>query len=76
MISREITQAVYDLLSDDKPVTPAGAAYLLRNEFIPQVVSQEIQYSLDWLQRNKYATCSGDNGFGPEYLRGPRVPRG
>lgn len=72
MASNEITQAVYDLLTDDKPVTPAGAAYLLSIEFVPQPVSQETEYVLEWLTLNGFVRRTKDNGFGMEYLRGPR----
>lgn len=68
-MASDLTKAVYELLSEDKPVTAAGAAHLLRHDFVPVVLSAEAEQSLDWLKRNGYARTNGDNGFGLEYLK-------
>jgi hypothetical protein len=68
-MASELTKAVYELLSEDKPVTAAGAAYLLRNDFVPLVLSVEAEQSLDWLRRNGLAVSTGDHGCGLEYLK-------
>jgi hypothetical protein len=68
-MATSLTRAVYRLLSEDKPVTPAGAAYLLRDEFTPIPVISETQESLDWLARNGLATMTGEGPFGPEYVK-------
>jgi hypothetical protein len=68
-MASELTRAVFELLSEDRPVTAVGAAYLLRNDFAPSVLSSETEQSLDWLKRCGYARTNGDNGFGLEYLR-------
>lgn len=68
-MASELTKAVYELLSEDKPVTAAGAAYVLRHDFVPVVLSVETEQSLDWLRRNGYARSTRDNGMGLEYLR-------
>jgi hypothetical protein len=67
-MASELTRAVYELLSADKPVTPAGAAYLLRHAFTPTVLSSEAEESLEWLARKGLARRQPDQGFGPEYL--------
>lgn len=68
-MASEMTRAVYELLSEDKPVTAAGVAYLLRNDFVPLPLSVETEQSLDWLARNGYARTNGDSGCGLEYLK-------
>jgi hypothetical protein len=68
-MSSELTVAIYELLTEDKPLTAAGAAYRLRDDFVPIVFSVEAEQSLDWLRRNGYAKTNGDNGFGMEYLK-------
>lgn len=70
-MTSELTRAVYELLSTDKPVTPAGVCYLLRTWDVPPVI-QEVEPSLDWLVRNGFASRGPDTGFGPEYLKTKR----
>lgn len=71
-MASKLTKAIYALLSTDKPVTPAGACYLLRWWDMPPVISEAME-SLDWLTRNGYAVRNPDNGFGPEYLKTERT---
>ena len=71
-MASDMTKAVYELLSEDRPVTAAGAAYLLRNDFTPIPVMEETERSLDWLKRRGLAVCNEYGPFGPEYLRKPR----
>jgi hypothetical protein len=72
-MASEVTKAIYELLSEDRPVTPAGAAYLLRADFTPMLLLVEIEQSLDWLKRNGFATVKYGGQFGPEYLRAKKT---
>ena len=68
-MASEVTKAIYQLLSEDKPVTPAGACYPLRHDFYPIVVMEEAERSLEWLERNRFATVTYGGSCGPEYLK-------
>ena len=68
----EVTKAVYGLTSEREPITAAGAAYELRQDFVPTLLSAEAEESLEWLLRNGLVVAQPDQGFGTEYLRKPR----
>ena len=68
-MASELTRAIFALLTPDQPVTPAGAAHLLRNDFLPAPVIDETERSLDFLARYGYAKRIGEGEFGPEYVR-------
>jgi hypothetical protein len=71
-MASEMTKAVYLILSADKPVTAAGAAYVLRNDFVPLPLSVETERPLEWLADNGYAVRRPDTGFGIEYRKAVR----
>ena len=70
-MASEMTQAIYRLLTADKPVTPAGVCYLLRDDFSTAVSATEAERSLYWLRDNGFAVSTGDTGFGPGFLKAP-----
>lgn len=71
-MASKVTEAIYELMHQDRPVTLAGVGYMLRNAFSPALGADEIQRSLDWLLRNRYVTAHEDRGFGMEYLKARR----
>lgn len=67
-MNREVLNAVYGLLKVDRPVTPAGACYLLRGWDLPLVISEATE-ALELLVSNGYAIREPSEGFGAQYLR-------
>lgn len=72
---KRLIEAIYGLLTEDKPVTATGAAHLLRADFAPVISYEEADRALEWLTRNGYAKAR-DGQFGPEYVKTAREPRG
>lgn len=65
---RDLTAAIRDQLKTDRPLTAAGACYLLRGLDLAPTFS-EAETALDWLARNGHAEIKCTGEFGPEYVR-------
>jgi hypothetical protein len=62
---KELTKAIYGLLSPTEELTAAGACHILRG--MGPALS-EAEQSLEWLERNAHARMVRNEFFGPEYV--------